>query len=91
MTIKFRWHRGGLEDSLATSVEFESWSELWKVLHDNFVLPLLKANPLEVKIFYCGFDERVNQDLWMVKANTAGMDDFYPLGFIYEIRKNDNE
>lgn len=72
--IKFRRHRGTLEDSLETMQEFDSLMALKQYLE----------NDLD-NIGYYGYDERCKQDLWMV-TNSMHM----PLGFICEDRDEEN-
>lgn len=74
--IKYREHRGSLEESLKTYQEFESIGKLFKFIADNAFFP---TSVRKIKIMYYGFDERINQELFMVRSDDAGV-----FGFIYE-------
>ena len=73
--IKYRKHRGGLEESLKTSMEFENIKKLFEYIVEDSELPL---SIKKLKIMYYGFDERINQDLFIVSV-----DDYGVFGFIY--------
>jgi hypothetical protein len=73
--IKFRWHRGSLEESLATTREFDSLMELKYYLS---IQPYSGVSPSIFTIEYYIHDERCNQELFMVKLNGI------PCGFIVE-------
>lgn len=62
--MKFRFHRGGLEDSMKTQVEFKSLDEL-KGIIDNW-LTVRKSNSVELRFEYRGFDERISQETYYV-------------------------
>lgn len=47
---KFRWHRGGFDDSMSTTVEVNSMAELQTIFNEAFAVPNLNPIPLELKI-----------------------------------------
>lgn len=61
MRIGFRYHRGPLQDSLDTSVYFTDYQQLGKYLRDEIML--------NYAISYYGYDERCDQELWIVTAD----------------------
>lgn len=69
--IKFRFHRGGLEESMETIIEVKDLNEIVKFLKAKE--PGAYVGFLSCK--YYGFDDRINWDTWIV------LDDGYPLGF----------
>lgn len=67
--MKFRFHRGLLADSLATTQEFKI---------ENILNSLtINKKDTEIKIRYYGYDERCKQDLYIV---SQGND---VIGFIF--------
>ncbi|HLX55270.1 MAG TPA: hypothetical protein VKR58_15105 [Aquella sp.] len=76
--IKYREHRGSLEESLKTSKEFNNIKELFEYIlfslcHVEF------TNLSRINLRYYGFDKRCNQELFVVSA-----DDYGVFGFVYE-------
>lgn len=67
--IKFRFHRGSLEDSLATTKEFRTVNEFFTYINPH-------SEKYNEK--YYGYDDRCKQDLTMVLINDK------PIGFIIE-------
>ena len=61
--MKFRLHRGSLEESMKTVVEIKSPDELRKVIQDN--TPWLKGEPI-IDFVYAGWDQRVGWDTFYV-------------------------
>jgi len=76
--IKYREHRGGLQESLDTAREFDSIKELFYYLVNWSQENRLSYNIEDFTIRFYGFDERCNQDLWIVTARGQG------IGFIFE-------
>lgn len=66
--MKFRFHRGGLEESLATVVEFNSKEELQKIIEESLER---KLPPIECK-FYT-YDKRINWNTFIISAEGYGM------------------
>lgn len=62
---KFRWHRGGYEESMATVVPVRSKSELVTIILDSFLFP---ENHIEIKP-YSGIDPRNGWDTHLVSVN----------------------
>ena len=61
--MRFRFHRGGLKESLETEVIVSTPEELKERLQHEF--PGFKG---EVEILPAGFDERLNREVWFVKG-----------------------
>lgn len=81
--IKYREHRGGLQESLATIKEFSTLKDcLYYVreVYNNFFGHNIK-NIEDFSIAYYGYDERVKQELYRVYCHSE-----FPvlLGFIFE-------
>lgn len=75
--IKFRWHRGLLDDSLKTQQTVESKDDIERLIRDEFT-------PFGIKEFnitytYVGYDERCDWDTWYVSLNgmCVGMAELY--------------
>lgn len=77
--IKYREHRGSLEDSLDTSREFDTIKELFKFLINEMSQYCCHISIQDIKVEYYGFDERCNQELYVVSSEKIGV-----FGFIYE-------
>lgn len=68
--VKFRLHRGSLKDSLETVKEVTSLDEVKEIVK----LERFTVGDLHCK--YCGFDERIGWDTWLVLE-----DNNVPVGF----------
>lgn len=75
MRLMYRDHRTSLSDSLETAKEFSSIKEIIEYLSSQFAGFYSK---LSIKIEYYGYDDRVRQDLFMVRADGHGV-----FGFLY--------
>lgn len=64
--MKFRWHRGGLEESMATTIEDTL---------ENILFEIRKTNPGEVTSRYVIFDDRTGWDTHIVLVDGS------PVGF----------
>lgn len=77
--IKYREHRGGLDESLKSSMEFNTIKQLL----DFIILQIAPYGEFiklgDTKIGYYCYDKRVNQELYVVSADGYGV-----FGFIYE-------
>ncbi len=77
--LKFRYHTGSLQDSLLTTIEFNGFESLLKHIKDKFgVIGIGEVKKDGIHIKYYGYDERVNQDLFVFLLNEQ------PIGFIWE-------
>jgi len=78
--INFRWHRGSLEDSLATSVSFCTNASFKRYIIQQCQLKYLyvfdENETFDIKDY--GYDERCKQHLKSVLVNGA------IIGFIFE-------
>lgn len=70
--MKYRHHRGGLEESLKTTVEVSTLEEL--IIHLNAVWGCWGKIVEEVKFQYCGMDERIDWDTYYVLQRLHGED-----------------
>lgn len=59
---KFRWHRGGLDASMATTVEFETIDDLMTIL--SSVIDNVKISDISIKPYT--YDDRIKWDTHMV-------------------------
>lgn len=64
--MKFRKHRGSIEDSMRTQIEINSMEELIDYIEEDFKIFNRKVTSIKFK--YMGFDERVNQESYNVIA-----------------------
>lgn len=76
--MKFREHRGSLEDSLATTVHFERFSDFKQYLAK--LLGLEDTRVLhKLDIEHYGYDDRCKQNLHLVTYEDK------PIGYIFEV------
>ena len=62
--MKFRKHAGGLKESMKTQVEVNSIEEIKTICKES----LQFAKDVSIKIKYQCFDERINQESYLVVA-----------------------
>lgn len=72
---KFRWHRGGLDESMATVQEVGSFEELQAIIHAHHkeIWPHMDFTT-EIKFSYCGPDPRIGWDTWYVLSRIPEAD-----------------
>lgn len=76
--MKFRQHRGSLEDSLKTTVSFDTFTAFKDYLVELLGLEdTRQLHTLDVEFY--GYDERCDQYLHIVKYQDK------PIGFIFEV------
>ncbi len=81
--IKYREHRGGLEESISTTREFSTLKDCLQYVqgtYNNFPGHKVK-NTEDFSITYYGYDERCKQELYRVYCHSEIP---FLLGFIYE-------
>jgi len=69
MKTLFRYHRGGLTESMATTIEIESKKELISILNKNIFGTDFENITIEP---YC-FDSRINWDTYIVHLEDYGV------------------
>ncbi len=67
---KYRDHRGGLSESLKTTIEISVKGDIVKRLNSN--LKDFGAEVAEIKFKYCGFDKRTGWDTYYVLQRLKG-------------------
>jgi hypothetical protein len=86
--IKYREHRGSLQESLETTREFSTLKDCLQYVQGNWnERPGNSYARLDdIQISYYGYDDRVKQELFQVYLKPPGFGDLrhYMLGFIYE-------
>jgi len=85
--IKYREHRGSLEESLKTSMEFDTIKKLLDFLAERMWSSITHEEKIKlIQIMYYGFDERCNQELYIVSYEQITEDGLRcgVFGFIYE-------
>ena len=86
----FRFHRGGLEESLATTRIVKDIYELRKVIeHDWHSWPSTNNKNFRIEIeaypsFRDCFDGRIGWYIQLVTANIVEEDKMHPIGFLSE-------
>lgn len=85
----FRFHRGGLEESLKTTVVVTSDIDLLSVISNTLMIdPLINdwAPALKIEPYPSAnnFDERIGWYTHIVLANTLEQYKFHPVGFMSE-------
>lgn len=81
--MKFRYHRGSLKDSLATTEDFSINKIMTtSIYNDSNAMEPIKRQ-FELIISYYAYDDRCNQDLWSLslrdKTGTQSI-----IGFMWE-------
>jgi hypothetical protein len=76
--MKFRHHRGGLEDSLKTTIEVKSLEEL--MVHLDAGWKCYGKAIEEIKFDYVGMDERIGWDTYYVLQRLQGEDQWTVAG-----------
>lgn len=69
---KFRFHRGTLADSLATTVEVKDRAALVEYIRANFLPYELSGDTPELKVRYYAFDKRIDEHTYIV-ADSVGV------------------
>ena len=81
--MKFRYHRGTLEESLKTEIELNSIQELSYELFDYCCNHLLfKLEKYKIKFYV--YDKRVNKNLYIVLIEENNFKIWIPVGFVYD-------
>lgn len=65
--MKYRDHKGGLEESMATVQEFETKEELLEYLDKRWAFMVE-----DISFKHMGYDDRVDWDTYYVLAHLAG-------------------
>jgi hypothetical protein len=78
-SIKFRFHRGSLDDSLATERIVESRKDVAKIITEQ-AFPYLPVDQSDLVIQYYTYDPRINEDLWIVLIAKDGVESV--IGFL---------
>jgi hypothetical protein len=74
--MKFREHRGGLDESMKDIYEFSSIAELKQHVENWFKVPVL-----DICIKYYCYDERIAWDTYLVSIKLEGEKDFWAIGY----------
>jgi len=75
--MKYRHHRGGLEDSLKTTIEVDNINDLKAYINESYAFG---DNVEELKFEYIGMDDRINWDTYMVLMRLKDSDKFMVAG-----------
>jgi len=66
-TIKFRFHRGSLEESMKTQIEVKTIDELVTEINmDNYFCPELTKDQITIEKY--DYDPRINWDTYIVNS-----------------------
>lgn len=72
--LKFRYHRGSLEESIKTTEDFN----IENIIKNDF--GTLRFNKTDKFIItYYGYDDRVKQDLWLLTCRNL------PIGYVFNV------
>lgn len=77
--LLFRFHRGGLEESMQTVIEIETFDQLVAHITSNYDVPAAK-----ITVSKYIYDDRINWDTYIVNL-TMGLDveqSTHPVGFL---------
>ena len=77
--IKFRWHRGLLEESLETMMKFHDKTELERHVRDEMAQWNVRVSKITYK--YVGYDDRCKWNTWYVciDGKCIGMAELKPV------------
>lgn len=84
-SLLFRFHRGGLDDSLKTVVEVDSLESLISIISKDWEEWILEPLELDIiKIDPYVYDHRINWDTHIVTVRFKNLekDSFMPVGFL---------
>lgn len=82
MIIKYREHRGGLQESLDTAREFSTLKDCLQYVKGTYErIPGIPITLKDIEVSYYCYDDRVKQELYAVFLR---LEHKYILGFIYE-------
>lgn len=76
--MKFRWHRGGLAESMETVVEIEPTRQaLADLVTKDWIFWGETASPAEVDVRPYSYDDRIEWDTYLVfwRGRSVGMSD----------------
>lgn len=76
--IKFRWHRGTLEESMATAMEFDSLMELFNYVTKYYVVKNCTCYIHDFTLVYWGIEHGAICDIFGIAKDGAA------IGFIFE-------
>ena len=77
-SIKFRFHRGSLEESMATCVEVMTYQELFDLINDSW--DSYTNRIVGIELDYYTYDDRIGWETYIVIAVTVdGLK--FPIGF----------
>jgi hypothetical protein len=77
---KFRWHRGSLEESLKTEIEVMDFEELYRAISEELG-DSIRIDRQDITIERYGFDNRLAQEMYIVKGETFGVIGFTNTNF----------
>jgi hypothetical protein len=78
--MKFRFHRGGFEESMATTIEVSSMAELQIHIHTHWADRV--DPPHNIRFEHYIYDPRNGWDTWLVMAD-------HPSGVTYPVGMSD--
>jgi hypothetical protein len=71
--IKFRWHRGSLEESLRTSVNITSFDELFYLIQKNLSEVGIEVRKENIDISHYADDHRIPETTHIVTLKNYGV------------------
>lgn len=76
--MKYRDHRGSLDDSLQTTIEITDITQLFSHINKSFTGFGLEVE--DIKFEYMGMDTRIAWDTWYVLYRLKGKKQFFVAG-----------
>ena len=70
--LTFRWHRHTLDESLATAVKVNTFSELHQLVEEK-LSQFIEVKKEDITIKYYCFDDRINQETYLVTLKDYGV------------------
>lgn len=76
--MKFRFHTGGLKESMATMIEVKNLQELKDAVNGKW--QQFNRSVEKLRFDHYGFDSRIGWNTYLVLCKLTGMDNYIPVG-----------
>lgn len=78
--MKYRQHRGTLEDSMSTVTEVNNIEDIDKIINESYIDFGKKVEEIEIKFY--GYDSRINWETYIVTYRLSGEEQFHVAGMM---------
>ncbi len=83
----FRFHRGGLEESLKTTIVVKNFNDLYTAIANEFDITASWSASIEIEPYPAenNFDARIGWHTHLVTANIYDKEKYVPVGYLSEL------